>query len=108
MGSDGKIIKTFEFEAVIDSMIVLPPEKSKVLLTLAKAHKLALIDLVSQKVCEIPFNYINIDRMCFVRKLYFFKESNLVCLHDYANLEGLSRITYFPLEGLTQVASLHT
>ena len=40
-------------------MLVLPPEKDKVLIALAKAKKLAIIDLVSQKVSEINFNFLD-------------------------------------------------
>ena len=59
MDRDGKIIKTYQFEVAVGSMLVLPPEKNKVLITLAKAHKLAIIDLVSQKVrIVIPNNTI--------------------------------------------------
>ena len=85
MDRDGKIIKTYQFKVAVGSILVLPPKQDKALITLAKAHKLAIIDLVSQEVSEIPFNFLKdnsfIEFMC---TLYLFKESNLVCLHEFS------------------------
>ena len=59
-------------------MITLSSEKDKVLVPLLQREKLAVIDLVNQKVSETDFKFL----WQVMVEPYLFKESNLVCIKE--------------------------
>ena len=87
-------------------MLVLSSEKDKVLIPLVEVKKLAVIDLVSQNVNAIDFNFLGKVGV----ELYLFKESNLVCILEqtypitrceYISVESRTgRVTYLQMANL--------
>ena len=59
-------------------MMTLSSEKDKVLVPLLQREKLAVIDLVNQKVSETDFKFL----WQVMVEPYLFKEFNLVCIKE--------------------------